>query len=52
MKKKLFYTSPECDIVKMVTEGVIATSQDGYKGFDNVGGEEDESWGAPLPFFF
>ena len=52
MEKKLFYTSPECDIIKVVTEGVIATSQDGYNGFNNNGGEEDESWGAPLPFLF
>ncbi|MBP5229525.1 MAG: hypothetical protein J6Z32_05205 [Bacteroidales bacterium] len=44
MKKKLFYTSPECDIIKMQIEGVIATSEDGYIGFDHNGGAEDFFW--------
>ena len=52
MKKKLFYTSPECDIIKMTTEGVIATSGGGVGdpgGYDN-GGDPFGFGGAPIFF--
>ena len=34
MKEKMFYASPECEVVELHLEGVIASSGEGFDMFE------------------